>query len=89
MTLDKTFTIMHSSFKNNFSIFEESKVNDQRKLKATSQLFNRNVTKLKGYFDIWRTSAHKMKLALLEKYMRNFNVENFNKRFLREALFLI
>ncbi len=50
VSLDKIFAIAQSAFKENVSIFEGSKVQDQRKIRTATQIFNNNVSKLKSVF---------------------------------------
>jgi hypothetical protein len=64
VALDKAFSTAHAAFKDHFCIFEESKISDHRKVQATTQMFNRNVTRLQGYFTNWRQATRKTRLAL-------------------------
>ena len=70
-------------------IYQGSKVNDQRKIRATTQLFNNNVKRLREYLKTWQRSTKTIKYHLFEKYMRNFNPEDFNKRLLKIGWFMI
>ena len=70
VSLDKTFAIMHNTFKDNFCIFEDSKIMDHMKIKASTQLFNNNVSRLKDTFSLWRKKARKIKLTHFEKHMQ-------------------
>ena len=70
VSLDKTFAIMHTTFKDNFCIFEDSKIMDHMKIKASTQLFNNNVSRLKDTFNLWRKKTRKIKLTLFEKHMQ-------------------
>ena len=62
---------------------------DQRKVRATANLFNNNVKKLNGFFNIWRGKSKTLKLHQFERLIRNFNPEDFNKRLMRIGFLMI
>lgn len=53
---------MSRIFQANFSIMDGSKTQDQRKVKASTLLFNNNVKKLNGFFNIWRRNSKLIKM---------------------------
>lgn len=89
ITLDKVFSDVQTTFKNNFSIFDGSKVQDQRKVHAIAQIFNKNVSKLREYLLIWKRTTKNIKYQQFDKFMRNFNPEDFNKRLMQHAFLMI
>lgn len=89
ITLDKVFSDVQTTFKSNFSIFDGSKVQDQRKVHAIAQIFNKNVSKLREYLLIWKRTAKNIKYQQFDKFMRNFNPEDFNKRLMQHAFLMI
>ena len=62
---------------------------DQRKIRATNNLFNNNIKKLNGFFNIWRGKTKTLKLYQFERLMRTFNPEDFNKRLMRIGFLMI
>jgi hypothetical protein len=53
---------MDKIFQKNFSIIENSKIQDQRKVRAITLLFNNNVKKLSGFLGIWRRNSKIIKM---------------------------
>lgn len=89
ISLDKVFSITQSAFISNFSIFEDSKIQDQRKIRALTHLFSNNVSKLLGVFMIWRKQTRNLKLQEFENCMRPFIPEDFNKKLMKDSFMMI